>query len=51
VAAARDAKACANLVMLANITQATRSNSAINAFIAAAVLDHKTGKSLLNINN
>jgi hypothetical protein len=46
LAAARDAKACVNLVMLANIAQATRSNSAINAFIAAAVLDHETGESL-----
>ena len=32
--------------MLANVAQATRSNSAINAFIAAAVLDHETGESL-----
>jgi hypothetical protein len=45
LAAVHDAQACAILVMLANITQATRSNSAINAFIAAAVLDHDTGES------
>ena len=32
--------------MLANAAQATRSNAAINAFIAAAVLDHETGESL-----
>jgi hypothetical protein len=46
LAAERDAKARVNLVMLANAAQATRSNSAINAFIAAAVLDHATGESL-----
>jgi recombinational DNA repair protein RecT len=45
--------------MLANIAQATRSNSALNAFIAAAVLDLEIGESLeyrqliklLNTNN
>jgi hypothetical protein len=31
---------------LANVAQATRANSAINAFIAVAVLDHETGESL-----
>jgi hypothetical protein len=45
-AKARDAKAKVNLIMLANAAQATRSNTAINAFIAAAVLDHETGESL-----
>jgi hypothetical protein len=45
-AEARDAKAKVNLVMLANAAQATRTNSAINAFIAAAVPDHETGESL-----
>jgi hypothetical protein len=46
LAAERDAKAHVTLIMLVNVAQATRSNSAINAFIAATVLDHETGESL-----
>eukprot|EP00956_Cyclotella_meneghiniana_P023402 scaffold45578_cov41-Cyclotella_meneghiniana.AAC.1 len=46
IAQEKDAKAQVNLVMLANAAQASRSNADINAFIAAAVLDHETGESL-----
>jgi hypothetical protein len=46
LAAAKDAKARANIVMLANVAQATCSVAATNALIAAAVLEHDTGESL-----
>jgi hypothetical protein len=39
-------RARVNLVMLAHAAQASNSNSSINAFLAASVLDHETGKSL-----
>eukprot|EP00804_Cyclotella_cryptica_P024745 CCRYP_001719-RA/>CCRYP_001719-RA protein AED:0.55 eAED:0.27 QI:0/-1/0/1/-1/0/1/0/424 len=46
LAAAREAKARANTVMLANIAQVTHSAATTNTLIAAAVLDHDTGQSL-----
>eukprot|EP00804_Cyclotella_cryptica_P031011 CCRYP_013601-RB/>CCRYP_013601-RB protein AED:0.37 eAED:0.20 QI:0/-1/0/1/-1/1/1/0/551 len=46
LAAIWEAKAHANLVILANIAQATRSTAAANALIAAAILDHNTSQSL-----